>query len=346
MKYKLSDICKKVNGKLVGEDCFITGVAKIDEARDGEISFITNPKYQKFIEDTHASALIVPADYKIAKKIPLVQSENPYFTFLKTILLFHPRLPLQDKGIHSTAIIEENSGLGKDISLGPYVVVGKRCRIGNGTTILPGVVIGNDVVIGEECLIYAQACLRENVTIGNRVVIHSGAVIGGDGFGFAPQDGVYHKIPQVGTVVIEDDVEIGANVTVDRATLGKTLIKKGAKLDNLIQVAHNCTIGENTVLAAQVGLSGSTHIGNGVRVGGQAGFAGHITINDGAAIGAQAGVSKSVPPGVMVSGYPARPHREELRLEAAIHRLPGLILEIKNLKKKIYELEKKLRNGC
>ena len=204
---------------------------------------------------------------------------------------------------------------------------------------MPGVIIGNDVVVGEDCIIHGNVSIRESVVIGNRVMVHNGTVIGSDGFGFAMEGGVYHKIPQVGTVVIEDNVEIGANVTIDRASLGETRIKKGAKLDNLIQIAHNCTVGKNTVIAAQTGLSGSTQIGAGVRIGGQVGFAGHLEVGDGAAVAAQSGVSKSIPPGEMVFGYPARPHHEELRIQAARQKLPELLKIIKELKKRIEKLE-------
>jgi len=347
MVLKLAEIAARVGGEVVGNgELEITGVAKIEEAKEGEITFLANRKYAKFLEHTGASAIIVPEDISKVPGKSLLRTKNPYFTFLKTVTLFYPPKPLLEKGIHKTAIIGEGAKLGKDISIGPHVVIGKKCKIGDRTILMPGVVIGDNVTVGNDCLVHANVCLREKVVIGDRVILHNGVVVGSDGFGFALEEGKYYKIPQVGTVIIEDDVEIGANSTIDRATLGETRIKKGAKLDNLIQVGHNCIIGENTVIAAQTGLSGSTKIGKGVRVGGQVGFAGHMEIGDGAAVGAQAGVTKSIPPGVMVSGYPARPHREELRIEAVMQQLPQLFKETKDLEKRFYELEKQMRKKC
>jgi len=346
MEKKLAEICELVGGQLIGDGSLsISDVAKIEDAEKGQITFISNPRYHQFIHDCRASAVIVSRDFNEKSEMAVIQVADPYYAFLKILKLFHPEQSFQAEGIHPTAVIETSS-IGKHVSIGPYVVVGKGCSIGDRTVLLPGVVIMRDTTIGEDCILHANVCVRENVTIGNRVIVHCGTVIGSDGFGFAPLEGVYHKIPQIGTVVIEDDVELGANVTVDRATMGETRICKGAKLDNLIQVAHNCTIGENTVIAAQAGLSGSTRIGKGVRVGGQVGFAGHMTIGDGSAIGAQSGVSKSVPPGVMVSGYPAQPHRDEMRLEAAKRKLPRLLKELKDLKKRIQDLEQNKGKEC
>lgn len=346
MKKKLSEICDLIDGQLFGDGgVLISDVAKIEQAGEGQITFVSNPRYHQFIHDCNASAAIVSRDFNEKTDMAIIKVDDPYYAFLTVIQLFHPVQPFQDEGIHPTAIIE-TSEIGKNVSIGSYVVVGKGCQIGDRTILMPGVVIGQNTTIGEDCLLHANVCVRENITIGNRVIVHCGTVIGSDGFGFAPVEGVYHKIPQIGTVVIEDDVELGANVTIDRATMGETRICKGAKLDNLIQVAHNCTIGENTVIAAQTGLSGSTHIGKGVRVGGQVGFAGHMTIGDGSAIGAQSGISKSMPPGIMVSGSPAQPHREEMRLEAARRKLPKLLKEIKDLKNRIEDLERKKGKEC
>jgi UDP-3-O-[3-hydroxymyristoyl] glucosamine N-acyltransferase len=233
------------------------------------------------------------------------------------------------------------------VSIGAYVVIGKDCIVGDRCTILPGVVLYEGVRVGSDCTLHANVSLRQGVQLGDRVILHNGVVLGSDGFGFTPDStGHYHKIPQVGIVLVEGDVEIGANTTIDRASLGETRIKKGVKLDNLIQIGHNCSIGENTVISAQTGMSGSTHIGKQVRVGGQAGFGGHLHIGDGAAIGAQAGVSKDVPEKIMVSGYPARPHQEELRMEAAARKMPQLLKDFKSLQRKIQELEEKLDKLC
>jgi len=341
MILKLAEIAARVGGQVVGDGGVeITGVAKIEEAREGEISFLANSKYFKFFDKSRASAVIVPLDFKNRGAKPLVLAKNPYFAFLHTVRLFYPPKSLIEKGIHDTVVIGEKTLLGENLSIGPYVVIGKNCRIGNGTVIMPTVVIGDDGIVGEDCILHAHVCLREKVVLGNKVILHNGVVVGSDGFGFALEGEKYHKIPQVGTVVIEDDVEIGANVTIDRATLGETRIKQGAKLDNLIQVGHNCTIGENTVIAAQAGLSGSTHIGKGVRIGGQVGFAGHLEVGDGAAVGAQSGVNKTIPAGTYVFGYPAKPHMEEFRIQGALKRLPKLLEEVKDLKEQIRNLKK------
>lgn len=340
MAFQLLKIAEVIGGEVVGDGSIeITGLAKIQEAEAGDLTFLSNPKYAKFLKETKASAVIVPPETEQQEGLSLIRMKNPYFGFLKSVELFYPPKQLIEKGIHESAIIGEGTHVGENISIGPYVVIGKQCHIGPNTVLMPGVVVGDNVLIGEDCLIHANVSIRGEVAIGNRVIIHDGTVIGSDGFGFALENGVYYKIPQVGTVVIEDDVEIGANVTIDRASIGETRIKKGAKLDNLIQIAHNCTVGENTVIAAQTGISGSTQIGAGVRIGGQVGFAGHLHVGDGAAVAAQSGVSKSVPPGMMVFGYPARPHNEELRIQAARQKLPELLKIIKELKEKIEKLE-------
>jgi len=335
----LKQIASQVGGTIEGEDVAIRGVAKIEEAQSGDITFLANPKYLKYVKESHASAIVVPETIEDTSGKPCIRAANPYFTFLKIVRLFYPPKKLIDEGVHPTAIVGEGTTLGKDVSIGPYVVIGKNCTVGDRTSLMPGVVIENDVKIGNDCFLYSNVSIRQDTILGNRVIIHCGTVIGSDGFGFAFENGRYHKIPQVGHVVIEDDVEIGANTTIDRATLGETRICQGVKLDNLIQVAHNCTIGENTVIAAQTGISGSTHIGKGVRIGGQVGFAGHQTIGDGAAMGAQSGISKDVEPGVMVSGSPAKPHREMMRIQAATNKLPELLKTIKELKERIQKLE-------
>jgi UDP-3-O-[3-hydroxymyristoyl] glucosamine N-acyltransferase len=343
MAFKLKEIVEITGGEVIGDDAVeIESVARIEEAREGQIAFLANLKYSKYLSQTGASAIIVPKDVSEVKNKSLLCVEDPYYAFLQVLNIFHPPKSFIEKGIHASAVIDSSAELSEDLSIGPFVYIGKGCRIGKRSVLMPGVVMYDDVVIGEDCLIHANVCLREKVRIGDRVILHNGVVVGGDGFGFAPKDGKYHKIPQVGTVVIENDVEIGANTTIDRATLGETRIYAGAKLDNLIQVGHNCTVGENTVIAAQTGLSGSTHIGKGVRVGGQAGFAGHLTVGDGAAVGAQSGVSKSVPPGQMVFGYPARPHMEAMRIDGALRRLPKLIKEMKELRESIKKLEQDL----
>ncbi len=338
MELSLAEIAQLVQGILEGDSTItIHGVAKIEEAGSGEITFISNPRYAKYIGTTAASAVIVSKDFPKTAK-PIIRTQNPYFSFLRVLKVFHPLVPSLAEGIHPSAIIDETTVIGANVRIGAYVVIDKNCRIGDNVGLHPGVVIGAEVEIGNNTIVYANVALREQVRLGNNVIIHSGTVIGSDGFGFAQEGQQYYKIPQVGTVVIEDDVEIGANCTIDRATLGQTIVRKGAKLDNLIQVAHNVEIGENTVIAAQTGISGSTKIGKNVMIGGQVGFVGHIEIGDNTTIGAQSGVSKSLPPNSVYFGYPARPIMQAKREEAALRKLPDLL-------KKIADLEAKLNSN-
>lgn len=341
MSLTTAEIAQHIGGELSGSgDTAITGVAKIEEAGESQITFIANRKYLKHLSESKAGAVIVHKDVEDVVGPVLIRVDDPYFAFMKTVILFHPPEPLIDEGIHDTAVIGESTQLGESLAVGAHVTIGRRCKIGDNSVLMPGVVIADDVHIGNNCLIHANVSIREKVVIGDRVIIQDGAVIGSDGFGFAPHQGAYHKIPQVGTVVIEDDVEIGANTTIDRATMGETRIKKGTKLDNLIQVAHNCTIGEHTVSAAQTGLSGSTHIGSHVRIGGQVGFAGHLKVGDNVAIGAQSGVHRDVPPDSNIFGTPAVPMKEAFKISAAQRHLPQMLKDIKELKKKIEDLDK------
>lgn len=341
MELSLAEIAKLVQGDLEGNGAItIHGVAKIEEATKGEIAFISNPKYVKYIESTKASAVLVSQDFPGTER-PIIRTQNPYLSFLKILRIFHPSKEMLAKGIHSSAIIDGSTKIGANIRIGAGVVIEKYCSIGDNVTIYPNVVIGQEVEIGNNTLIYANVSLREQVRIGNDVIIHSGTVVGSDGFGFAREGQQYHKIPQVGTVIIEDDVEIGANCAIDRATLGATIIRKGVKLDNLIQVAHNVEIGENTVIAAQTGISGSTRIGKNVMIGGQVGFVGHIELGDNTTIGAQSGVSKSLPPNSVYFGYPAKPIMQAKREEAALRKLPELLKRIAALEAKLDDLHKK-----
>ena len=347
MALTLSEIARIAGGELVGDGAIqIRGVARIEEAGEGDLSFLVNARYARYLNESRVAALIVPHKLSLDLPIPLIRAENPYFAFLKVVSVFYPPKPLIEKGIHPTAVIPKSALIGKNVSIGAYVVIGEDCQIGDGSVILPGAVLGNRVVVGRDCLLHANVSIREDVHMGDRVILHNGVVLGSDGFGFTFEDGRYVKIPQVGTLVVQDDVEIGANTAIDRAMLGETRICKGAKLDNLVQIGHNCTVGEHTVISGQTGLSGSTHIGRYVRIGGQAGFAGHLKVGDKAAIGAQAGVSKDVPESTMVSGYPAKPHREELHIEAAVSRLPELLRAFKELQNRVRDLEEKLRKLC
>ncbi len=340
MKKSLKEIAELIGGKVVGNESIeIEGVAEIEQAKKGEISFISDKKYLPLLETTQASAVIVSQEVKEAK-VPLIQAENPYLAFSKVMRTLVPyKKPA--KGVHPSAIISEGVDLGKGISIGARSVIGEKAKIGDNTIIYPLVYMGTGGRIGRDCIIYPQVMIREGVEIGDRVIIHSGTVIGSDGFGYIPHEGKQYKVPQIGKVVIENDVEIGANVTIDRATLGKTWIKKGVKIDNLVQIAHNVVIGENSIVVAQVGISGSTEIGKGVTLAGQAGVVGHIKIGNGAIVGGRAAVLKSVPSNTIVSGQPARPHLQAKRIEASVLKLPELYKLVRELKKRIEELEKK-----
>lgn len=341
---KLREIAAMLHAEIEGNaDVDIVRVAKIEEAGGGDITFVANPKYQKFLETTHASAVIVARDLQAGARLrpALVRVTDPYVAFLHVLQRFHPPVDPLPPGIHPTAQIASSATLGADVRVGAHVVIGERVRVGEGTMLSHNVVVGDGVEIGAGCILYPHVTVYYGCRIGARVIIHSGTTIGSDGFGFAPQpDGTYEKIPQLGIVVIEDDVEIGANCAVDRATLGETRITRGVKLDNLIQVAHNVVIGENTVSAAQAGISGSTKIGKNCMIGGQVGFTGHLIIADGTKVGAQSGVHRSVEqPNTTIFGSPAYKQREAFRIQGAVTQLPDLLQTVRDLQKRIALLE-------
>lgn len=342
MQKTLKEIAKLIDGEIVGNaNIVIKGVCGIKEAKEGDITFIANPKYIPLIEETRASAIITSREITDSSK-PIVRTENPSLAFAKLLSLVSPNHTKHPTGIHPTAILGKNVKLGKDVAIGAYVVIEDKVSLGNKTIIYAGCYIGHHTIIGKETLIYPNVSIRERVSIGDRVIIHSGTVVGSDGFGFATVKGIHQKIPQIGIVEIQDDVEIGANVTIDRARFDKTVIGKGTKIDNLVQIAHNVMIGENSIIVAQAGISGSTVIGKGVVLAGQAGLVGHINVGDGAIVMAQAGVTKSVPANTKVSGYPARPHDTAKEINALLHNLPRLYKKVDELKNKIQDLEKKL----
>ncbi|MCX5707088.1 MAG: UDP-3-O-(3-hydroxymyristoyl)glucosamine N-acyltransferase [Candidatus Omnitrophica bacterium] len=342
MRKTLRELAQLVGGEVVGdENIVITGASGIKEACQGDITFLANPKYSPLLTTTGASAVITSRDASSPTKA-IIRVENPSLAFAKVISLIAPDDIKHPKGIHPTAVLGKNVKLGCDVALGPYVVVDDDVWIGDKTIIYSGSFIGKSSKIGDSVLIYPNVSIRERITIGNRVIIHSGAVIGSDGFGFVTAENKHYKIPQVGVVEICDDVEIGANVTIDRARFDKTVVGKGTKIDNLVHIAHNVIIQENCFIVAQVGISGSTVIGNNVILAGQAGLVGHITIGDNAVVTAQSGVSKSVPANTMVSGYPARPFMTSQRINACIQNLPKLFNLVKELKNKIEELQAKL----
>lgn len=345
MKITVGDIAEKLGGEVIGSPgVIIRGVAGIKEAKEGDITFIANPKYYHLLEKTSASAIIISLDDEIdINKVDktFIRTENPSLFFSQVVELFSPSQDCHPQGIHPTVVMGRDVLLGKNVRIGAYVVIEREAQIGDNTVIYSGSYIGRGVKVGKECIIYPNVSIREFVEIGNRVIIHPGTVIGADGFGFLKVGDRHKKIPQLGVVVIEDDVEIGANVTIDRARFDKTVIGKGTKIDNLVQIAHNVIIGENCIIVAQAGISGSTIVGDNAVLAGQAGVVGHITIGERAIVAAQAGVTKSVPPDTMVSGYPARPHDLAKRINACIQRLPQLYKRMKELEERVKELERK-----
>jgi UDP-3-O-[3-hydroxymyristoyl] glucosamine N-acyltransferase len=322
-------------GELAGDPGLkITGAASLAEATAGEISFFSNRKYVGLLRKTRASAVFVPPDFAEPISTAQIRVSNPTRAFEQVVLKLAPKAVTFTSGIHPSAIVDPGAQIGERVSVQPYAVIEAGARIGDDTVIGAGAYIGHEVEIGAGCLIYPRVTIRERTRIGSRVIIHSGAVIGADGFGFEVIDGRQEKIQQLGIVQIDDDVEIGANTTVDRARFGRTWIQQGVKIDNLVQIAHNVIVGKNSVIVAQTGISGSARVGERVMMGGQVGIVGHIEIGDGAAIGAQSGVSKSIQGGVWF-GYPAVPLREAKQQIAWIHRLGKLFARVKEIEKKL-----------
>jgi UDP-3-O-[3-hydroxymyristoyl] glucosamine N-acyltransferase len=322
-------------GELAGDPGLkITGAASLAEATAGEISFFSNRKYVGLLRKTRASAVFVPPDFAEPISTAQIRVSNPTRAFEQVVLKLAPKAVTFTSGIHPSAIVDPGAQIGERVSVQPYAVIEAGARIGDDTVIGTGTYIGHEVGIGAGCLIYPRVTIRERTRIGSRVIIHSGAVIGADGFGFEVIDGRQEKIQQLGIVQIDDDVEIGANTTVDRARFGRTWIQQGVKIDNLVQIAHNVIVGKNSVIVAQTGISGSARVGERVMMGGQVGIVGHIEIGDGAAIGAQSGVSKSIQGGVWF-GYPAVPLREAKQQIAWIHRLGKLFARVKEIEKKL-----------
>jgi UDP-3-O-[3-hydroxymyristoyl] glucosamine N-acyltransferase len=341
MKMTLKQIAELIGAVTDRPEVEISDIAKIESACSTEITFLHNPKYFHLIDTTAAAAVIVPMDFNTERNIPLLKVDNPYQAFLKILIAFHPIVPVAEKGINKLSYISDTAVIGKDPSIGAFVSVGSGCTIGNNAQIQSNVTICSNVKIGDNVIIYSNVSVRENCVIGNNVIIQNGAVIGSDGFGFAPNQAAYDKIPQVGNVIIEDNVEIGANTCIDRATLGSTIIRKGAKLDNLLQIAHNVEIGSNTVMAAQSGVSGSTKIGQHCMIGGQVGFVGHVSIGNGVMIGAQAGIAGNLKDGSIVTGTPSREIAKQRKIDACLGRLPDLIYKVKDIEKAVKALEEK-----
>ena len=335
MTFTLQEVATTSGGELIGDPSLqITGAASLVEATAGEISFFGNRKYIGLLRKTRASAVFVPTDFTESIGAAQIRVANPTKAFEQVVLKFAPKPITFPPGIHPSAVVDPSARLGERVSVQPHAVIEAGTTIGDDTIIGAGSYIGHEIVMGSACLIYPLVTIRERSCIGSRVIIHSGSVIGADGFGFEMIDGRQQKIQQLGIVQIDDDVEIGANTTVDRARFGRTWIQQGVKIDNLVQIAHNVVIGKNSVIVAQTGISGSTRVGERVTIAGQVGIVGHVEIADGSIIAAQSGVSKSVPGGVWF-GYPAGPIDEIKQQIAWIRSLGKLFARVKEIEKKL-----------
>ena len=338
----LSDLAARLDCRLEGDGRVdVQRVAGIEDAGPGDLTFFVNPKYTAALKTTRASAVIL-GERAEGAPCAMLRTANPYLAFARAVALFAGNSK-PTPGVHPRALIAEGARVAPDASIGPFAVVGEGASVGARTIVHAHVTIGPEASIGEDCVVHARVSIRERVALGNRVVVQDGAVIGSDGFGFAhAADGSHFKIPQVGGVVVEDDVEIGANTTIDRPAVGETRIRAGSKIDNLVQVAHGVTIGRHVLLAAQVGIAGSTVLEDSVTLAGQVGVAGHVTIGKGTVASAQTGIPNSVPAGSFVSGYPAIPNRDWLKSSAVFRKLPELRKTISELERRIAELEARL----
>lgn len=331
---KLAEIAEKIEARIHGDSlCEISGVASLQDAGKGDITFLAEKKYLSVAQNSRATAIISSEILDLSQSQLIVP--NPYFSFSQVIEFFHPP-EVYDGTIHPSAVIESGVILGKNVTVFPHVFIGRGCRIGDGVVIEVGSFLGHDTQIGKGTIIHSNVSIYHHCAIGERVIIHSGAVLGADGFGFIQgADGKHHKIPQVGRVVIEDDVEIGANVCIDRATLGQTIIRRGTKFDNLVQVGHNVDVGEDSLLVAMVGISGSTRIGRNVVLAGQVGVADHVSIGDKSMVMGQSGITHDLPAHSVVAGTPPMPFKEWKRVALSLAKLPELIKKVRDLERKI-----------
>lgn len=345
MQFTALQIATLIQGQLIGNpEATVSRVAKIEEAQAGDLSFVANPKYEDYLYTSKASVLIVNDSLQLKQEIAptLIRVKDAYSAFALLLEKYNELISQKGRrGIEQPSYVSKTAALGKDIYIGAFTYIGENVLIGDDVHIYPGCYIGDNVVINAGSRIYPGVRIYDGCSLGSRVIVHAGVVIGSDGFGFAPQkDRSYRKVPQIGNVIIEDDVEIGSNTTIDRATMGSTIIRKGVKLDNLIQVAHNVEIGEHTVIAAQAGISGSTKVGSNCMIGGQVGMVGHIHIADGTRINAQSGLSKSVTsPNAALNGSPAFDYKASLKSQAVFRNLPALVQRIQRLEEKLNELQ-------
>ncbi|NOZ94574.1 MAG: UDP-3-O-(3-hydroxymyristoyl)glucosamine N-acyltransferase [Acidobacteria bacterium] len=337
----LGDLGARLGAKIVGDaGIVLRGIRPLDEAGPEHLSFLHNPKYRSQLESSRAGAVIVD-DPELAPDRNLLVVEHPYLAHARALEIFYPE-ELPPPGVHPSAVVDSSACLGEGVSVGPCAVVGPGCSVGDRSVIAPGAVLVRDVAVGVDCRIHSRVVVENGCRIGDRCILHAGVVLGADGFGFATVDGVHHKVPQVGIVVVEDDVEIGANTCIDRAALGETRIGRGTKIDNLVQIAHNVVIGEGSLIVAQTGISGSTRLGHHVVMGGQVGTVGHIRIGDGAIIGAKGGVIKDVPDGAFIAGFPTQPYQEWVRSMAQVRNLWKLRRRLTEMEKMLERLRAKV----
>ena len=342
MTFSATQIAVLINGKIEGDaNASVTSFGKIEEAKAGQLAFLANPKYEEFLYTTQASIVIINDTLELKQNInaTLIRVPDSYSAFAALLSKYQEMMTQQLNGVQQPSYVAKTAAYGQNVFIGAFAYLGEYVKLGNNTKIFPNAFIGDNVTIGDNTIVHPGVKIYKDCVVGSNVTIHAGTIIGSDGFGFAPQpDGSFKKIPQIGNVVIEDNVEIGANTTIDRATVGSTVIREGAKLDNLIQVAHNVEIGNNTVVAAQAGVSGSTKIGKSVMIGGQAGVVGHLQIGDGAKINAQSGVTKSIEPGKAVTGSPAFDYTAALRSQALSRNLPEMEKRLKELEALVKQL--------
>lgn len=344
---KLRELAERLQCRLDGDgDLDVTRVEGIERAQPGDVTFVANSKYQPQIASTAASAIIVPTALAVSHTAAaILRTDHPYLAFARALGLLAPPAAPPEPGVHPTSVVAPDATLGPDVAVGPLAVIGPGAVIGARTAIHALAVVGEGAIVGDDCVVHAHVSIREHVRIGHRVVLQDGAVIGGDGFGFVKQpDGTHLKIPQRAGVVIEDDVEIGANTTIDRPAVGETRIGAGTKIDNLVQIAHGVTVGKRVLFAAQVGIAGSTTVEDDVTLAGQVGVAGHLRIGKGVVATAQTGIPNSVDAGEMISGYPAIPNRDWLKSSAVFRQLPVLRTRVAELEQRIAELEEKLES--
>lgn len=344
MEFTAKQIAAYIGGEIVGdENATVHTFAKIEEGMPGALSFLSNPKYTAYIYDTQSSIVLVNSDFVPEKPInaTLIKTANAYESLAKLMMLYESVKP-KKQGISSMASIAESATIGENVYIGPFVCIGEKAVVGNNTIIEANVSIGDGATVGDNCLLYNGVTIYHDCKVGNRCILHAGSVVGSDGFGFAPGANGYDKIPQIGIAILEDDVEIGANTCIDRATMGATIIKRGVKLDNMVQIAHNVVIDEHTVMAAQCGVAGSTKVGSWCMVGGQTGISGHIKIGNQVKVGGHSAIANSVKDGKAVMGYPAFDHSQFARASVVIKKLPEMYREMDTLKKELESLKQQL----